>query len=76
VFSDDEMQLLNKRLKYNLHHKPKRWLQTLSIKPDTAVDVLPEKNSELYGEIVAGSIRKIIKKKSPKNKNAKNPLQT
>jgi hypothetical protein len=42
VFSDDEMQLLNKKLKYNLHYKPKRLLHTLGIEAHTAIDMLPE----------------------------------
>jgi hypothetical protein len=32
TFNNDEMQLMNKGLKYNLYHKPKRWLQTLAMR--------------------------------------------
>jgi hypothetical protein len=30
VFTEDELQLLNKGLKYNLHSKPKTWIKTLA----------------------------------------------
>jgi hypothetical protein len=40
IFTDEEMRLLNKGLKYNLHHKQKHWIQTLTIKADTAINLL------------------------------------
>jgi hypothetical protein len=40
MFTNEEMTLLNKGLKYNLHHKHKRWIQTLAIEADTAINLL------------------------------------
>lgn len=74
AFSDDEMLLLNKGLKYNLHHKPKRWLQTLGIKADTAVNMLPRKDQSYIWQTVANNNHQIIKNKNPKREMPKNPL--
>jgi 23S rRNA-/tRNA-specific pseudouridylate synthase len=43
IFTDREMQILNKELKYNVHHRHKTWRRTLAIEADTAVSQLPEK---------------------------------
>jgi hypothetical protein len=34
------MQLLSKGLKYNLHHKHKKWIKTLALKAETAITQL------------------------------------
>jgi hypothetical protein len=47
VFTDTEMQLLNKGLKYNLHHKHKKWIQTLAIEADISICQLPEKTMDI-----------------------------
>jgi hypothetical protein len=39
-FTNEETTLLNKGLKYNLHHKHKHWIQTLAIEADTAINLL------------------------------------
>jgi hypothetical protein len=36
-FTHDEIQLLNKGLKYNLHYKNKKWIETLALKAKTAI---------------------------------------
>jgi hypothetical protein len=36
-FTNDKIQLLNKGLKYNLHHKNKQWIETLALKAVTAI---------------------------------------
>jgi hypothetical protein len=41
TFTEDEMQLLNKGLKYNLHYKPKNWLQTLGLEAEIGIKQLP-----------------------------------
>jgi hypothetical protein len=40
-FTNDEMTLLNKGLKYNLSHKNKNWTETLALEPETALSLLP-----------------------------------
>jgi hypothetical protein len=34
AFTYDETQLLNKGLKYNLHHKRKNWIETLAMETE------------------------------------------
>jgi hypothetical protein len=43
TFTDDEMQLLNKGLKYNLHYKPKNWIRTLGLEAEIGIKQLPIK---------------------------------
>jgi hypothetical protein len=40
TFTNDEMALLNKGLKYNLHYKHKQWLKTLTIEADAAINLI------------------------------------
>jgi hypothetical protein len=56
------MQLLNKGLKYNLHHKHKKWIQTLVIEADTAIHQLPEKDHGYMRQLVATNIQKMTNK--------------
>jgi acetyl/propionyl-CoA carboxylase alpha subunit len=37
TFSKQEMAMLQKGLKYNLHSKPKNWLQNLALEAETAI---------------------------------------
>jgi hypothetical protein len=41
IFSNDELPLLNKDLKYNLNHKHKKWLRTQALQDETATKQLP-----------------------------------
>jgi hypothetical protein len=40
------MKLLNKGLKYNLHHKNKHWQSNLALEPETALTLLPPHEQE------------------------------
>jgi predicted metal-dependent RNase len=40
-FSEPEMALLQKGPKYNLHDKPKDWIQNLALEAKTAISHLP-----------------------------------
>ena len=40
-FSDEELTLLNKGLKYNLNYKCKNWITTLALEAETVVNQLP-----------------------------------
>ena len=46
IFTDDKLALLNKGLKYNLHHKHKNWITTLAFEAETAItlDLYQNKN--------------------------------
>jgi hypothetical protein len=41
-FTENETQLLNKELKYNLHFKPKNLLKTLSLKAEPVISYADE----------------------------------
>jgi len=40
-FSASETTILEKGPKYNIHRKPKNWLQTLALEAETAITHLP-----------------------------------
>jgi hypothetical protein len=40
IFSNDELLLLNKALKYNLDHKHKKWVRTRALQDETAINQL------------------------------------
>jgi hypothetical protein len=62
TFTDNKMQLLNKGLKYNLHHQHKKWIQTLAIKADTAINLLADKDQSYTRQFVANNIQKLVNK--------------
>jgi hypothetical protein len=62
AFADSEIQLLNKDLKYNLHHKQRNRLPTLAIEADTTINFLPEKDQSYMKQLVANNIQKLINK--------------
>ena len=41
IFSNDEITLLNKGLRYILHFKHKNWITTLPFEAETAINLLP-----------------------------------
>jgi hypothetical protein len=41
TFSKRESALLQKGLKYNLHSKPRNWIQNLALEAETAITQLP-----------------------------------
>ena len=45
-FSEDEITLLNKGLKYKLHYKHKQWITNLALEAETAVNLLPPIDQE------------------------------
>ena len=40
IFSNDELLLLNKGLKYNLNHKHKNWIRTWVLQAETSINQL------------------------------------
>ena len=59
IFTDDELALLNKGLKYNLHHKHKNWITTLAFEAKTAITLLPISEQEPIRYHIANNIRKL-----------------
>ena len=55
-FSDNEMRLLQKGLKYNTHAKNKDWIQTLALEAETAITKLPTNERDIYRKMVANRI--------------------
>jgi hypothetical protein len=62
TFTDEEMTLLNKGLKYNLHHKQKHWLQTLAIETDTAINLIDPHEQTYVRQTVARKLKTLISK--------------
>jgi hypothetical protein len=66
IFTDTEIQLLDKGLKYNLHHKHNKSIHTLAIEANTAISQLPDKEQGYMRQVVAINIKKIINKEDAK----------
>jgi hypothetical protein len=47
-FTQSEMQLLKKGLKYNLHYKEKNWLETLALEAETAISKINITEQQYY----------------------------
>jgi hypothetical protein len=67
-FTEEEIQLLDEGLKYNLHSKPKTWIKTLALEADTAIRTLPEEIQAYMRQLVANNIKKLAKKTKVKEK--------
>jgi hypothetical protein len=68
-FTEDEMKLLNKGLKYNLHHKHHNWIKTLAIEADTAVNQMNVTGQAYMRQLVANKLQKLINQEKTKNNN-------
>ena len=58
-FSDEEMELLNKGLKYNLGSKQKRWINNLAMEAKTAIMMLPPGQQDYIRHQVAKNIKRL-----------------
>jgi hypothetical protein len=58
-FDEEEMNLLNKVLHYNLHHKHDKWLEQLACEAECAVSLLPQSEQQGTRYRIARSIRKV-----------------
>jgi dihydroorotate dehydrogenase len=63
-FTQNEMQLLRKGLKYNLHYKQKNWLETLALEAETAISKISATEQQYYRYRVAKTIKRINQKDS------------
>jgi hypothetical protein len=61
TFTNDELTLLNKGLKYNLNHKHKNWIKTLALEAETAVTQLPIFEQDYICYQVAHNIKQLCK---------------
>jgi hypothetical protein len=73
VFTDDENALLQKGLKYNLHVKPKQWLQKLAMEAETAITLLPLLDQNPVRYFIAKNVERLTlncKQKVASHKNS------
>jgi len=63
-FSTNELNLLNKGLKYNLPYKQKNWISTLAIEAETAITQLPSHHQEYFRAITAHRIKQPYKQQT------------
>jgi hypothetical protein len=59
IFSSEELQLLNKGLKYNLNHKCKQWISNLAFEANMARTMLPPTEQEYIRHQVAKNLEKL-----------------
>jgi hypothetical protein len=63
-FTTEELNLLNKGLKYNLPYKHKNWIQTLALEAETAVTQLPAHDQDYIRVLTAYNIKQLYKQQS------------
>jgi hypothetical protein len=70
-FTQEETQILGKGLKYNMHHKDKKWLETLALEAETAISNLEVTEQNYYRHLIAKKIKDIHKNNKENNTNKK-----
>jgi hypothetical protein len=79
IFTNEEMTLLNKGLKYNVQQKGKHWLSNLALEAEAAVMRLPVQEQEPIRHMVAHSLQKLCKqfngKHPPNDRNTRNEIK-
>jgi transposase-like protein len=58
-FTNDELTLLNKGLKYNLPYRPKNWIQNLAIETETAISQLPVPEQDYTRALTAYNLKRL-----------------
>jgi len=67
-FTNGELILLNKGLKYNLGHKPKHWIRDLGLEAECAIALLPPEEQEYTRHQVAKQMKKLQTRQTPQNR--------
>jgi hypothetical protein len=70
MFPDEELQLLDIGLKHNLHYKHKKWIKSLAIEADTAINLSDEKEQKQIKQLFANNIKKLIYNQHLKRKTS------
>jgi hypothetical protein len=60
-FTNEEMKLLNKGLKYSLHHKDKHWISNLAVEAEAALSPIPTPEQGHIGYQIAHNLSKLYK---------------
>ena len=68
-FSEEELNLLNKGLKYNLAKKPKRWINNLAFEAETAITLLPQSEQDYTRHQVAKNLGRLYQQQRQQNTN-------
>ena len=71
------MALLNKGLKYSLHHKDKHWLSNLALEAEAALTPLPPPEQEHIRHQIVHNLRKLYKhhNNTPSPKTPRNEIK-
>ena len=67
TFSKEEMELLNKGLKYNLGHTRKSWISNLALEAENAIMSLPTSEKDGIRHQVAQNIQKLYTQQREKH---------
>jgi hypothetical protein len=67
TFSNEELELLSRGMKYNLSKKRKHWIHNLALEAETAITSLPTGKQDYIRHQVAKNITKLYRQQ---------PLQT
>jgi len=67
IFSDQELGLLNKSLKYNLSKKQKQWISNLAMEAEMAITLLPPDEQDYVHHQVAKNIKKLYQQQEQGN---------
>jgi hypothetical protein len=76
MFTPKEETLLQKGLKYNLHHKPKNWLCTLALEAENAITLLPAPHHSPLRYLVARNIEQLYQQQQNTDKTLPHNLTT
>jgi hypothetical protein len=68
TFTSDEVQLLNKGLKYNLHHEKKDWIETLAMEAETAITQINQEEQAYMRQCVSNKLQTLINTENNKKK--------
>jgi hypothetical protein len=61
IFTDKEMTLRNKGLKYNLSYKRKHWISNLALEAENAITLLPVQEQDYIRYQAAYNLEKLYK---------------
>jgi hypothetical protein len=56
-FTHKEIQIMNKGLKYNLHYKNKKWIETLALEEETSISNLEVTEQDNYRHLIPKEIK-------------------
>ena len=65
IFTNEEITLLNKGLKYNLHLKKEKWLTNLALEAEMAINFLPITDREYYRKQISTHLTQLQQNSKP-----------